>query len=59
LDKYRNVQLEGRIEFKKYSDEEGYYDNFHLGFVVTGNIEKTLVDFLDEARLNGWKVIKE
>ena len=59
MDKYRNVQLEGRIEFKKYSDEEGYYDNFHLGFVVTGNIEKTLVDFLDEARLNGWKVIKE
>ena len=58
-DKYGNVQLEGKIEFKKYSDGEGYYDIFHLGFVVTGNIEKTLIDFLDEARLNGWKIIKE
>jgi len=59
LDKYRNVQLEGKIEFKKYSDGEGYYDKFHLGFIVTGNIEKTLIDFLDEARLNGWKIVKE
>ena len=59
VDKYGNVEFEGKIEFGKYLDGEGYSCSFHLGFVVTGNWEQPLIDFLDDAKSKGWKIIKE
>ncbi|RLG41207.1 MAG: hypothetical protein DRN78_04515 [Thermoproteota archaeon] len=59
VDKNGTIQSEGKIEFKAYLDGEGYYDIYHLGFVVTGNPEQTLIDFLDNAKWKGWKIIKE
>ena len=59
IDKSEKVCREGKIEFKKYLDREGCFDTFHLGFLVVGDEEYTLIDFLEDAKLNGWKVIKE
>ena len=64
-DKAGRTVFEGKIEFKKYSDGEGYYDEYHLGFVVSGNLyrgyrateeEFTLPDFLRMAQENKWKI---
>ena len=59
VDKYGNVEFKGKIEFGKYLDGEGYADVFHIGFIVTGSWEQTLIDFLDDAKSKGWKIIKE
>jgi len=59
VDKYGNIQYEGRVEFGKYLDGEGYGTLFHLGFIVRGSWEQTLIDFLDDAESKGWKIIKE
>ena len=59
IDKYGNVEFEGKVEFGKYLDGEGYSCLFHLGFIVTGSWEQTLIDFLDDARSKGWKIMKE
>ena len=58
VDKYENVVFEGKVKFGKYRDAE-YSCSFHLGFVVTGNWEQPLIDFLDDAKSKGWKIIKE
>jgi len=65
VDKYGNVECEGRVEFGIYPDIEGGY--YHLGFTVCGSWEikraeiapATLIDFLDDAKSKGWKIIKE
>jgi len=59
IDKSGKVCREGRIEFKKYLDGEGCFDICHLGFLVKGAEEYTLIDFLEDAKLNSWKVVKE
>ena len=59
IDGSGNICAEGKIEFKKYLDGEGYYDIFHLGFLVVGSEEYTLIDFLEKAKWNGWRIIKE
>ena len=59
IDKSGKLCYKGKIEFNKYLDGEGYFDNFHLGFKVVGAKEYTLIDFLEDAKSNGWKVIKE
>jgi len=59
IDKYGNVYSEGKIEFKKYLDREGCFDVYHLGFLVIGAEEYTLIDFLEVAKVRGWKIIKE
>jgi len=59
VDKYGNVEFKGKVEFGKYLDGEGYSCAFHLGFIVRGSWEQTLIDFLDDAKSNGWKIIKE
>ncbi|RLG34521.1 hypothetical protein DRN97_02310 [Methanosarcinales archaeon] len=59
VDKYGNVEFEGKIEFGKYLDGEGYSCSFHLGFIVTGSWEQTLIGFLDDAKSKEWKIIKE
>ena len=59
IDKSGKVCREGKIEFKKYLDGEGCFDICHLGFLVVGSEEYTLIDFLEKAKWNGWKVIKE
>ena len=59
IDKSGKVCREGKIEFKKYLDGEGCFDIFHLGFLVVGAEEYTLIDFLEDAKLNSWKVEKE
>ena len=59
IDGSGKVCREGKIEFKKYLDGEGCFDIFHLGFLVVGAEERTLIDFLGDAKLNGWKVVIE
>ena len=59
IDRSGNICAEGKIEFKKYLDGEGYHDIFHLGFLVVGSEEYTLIDFLEKAKWNSWKVVKE
>jgi len=59
IDKSGKVCRKGKIEFKKYLDGEGCFDTFHLGFLVVGTEEYTLIDFLEDAKLNNWKVVKE
>jgi len=59
VDKSGKVCREGKIEFKKYLDGEGCFDTFHLGFLVVGTEECTLIDFLEDAKMNSWKVVKE
>jgi len=59
IDESGKACREGKIEFKKYLDGEGCFDIFHLGFLVVGAKEYTLIDFLEDAKLNGWKLIKE
>ena len=59
IDKSGKIRREGKIEFKKYLDGEGCFDVFHLGFLVKGAEEYTLFDFLEDAKSNGWKVVKE
>jgi len=59
IDKSGKVCREGKIEFKKYLDGEGCFDTFHLGFLVVGTEEYTLIDFLEDAKLNSWKVVKD
>jgi len=67
-DKSGGIVFEGKIEFKKYLDGEGCYDDYHLGFVVSGNLYRgyrgyhateetfTLLDLLSMARRNKWEV---
>ena len=59
IDESGKVCRKGKIEFKKYLDREGCFDVFHLGFLVVEAEEYTLIDFLENAKLNGWKVVKE
>jgi|GEM_PF-3301751 len=59
IDESGNTCAEGRIEFKKYLDREGCFDVYHLGFLVIGAEEYTLIDFLEVAKVRGWKIIKE
>jgi len=59
IDENGKVYRKGKIEFKKYPDREGCFDVFHLGFLVVEVEEYTLIDFLEDAKSNGWKVIKE
>ena len=59
VDDQGNICAEGRIEFKQYLDGEGYHDIFHLGFLVVGTEEYTLIDFVEDAKLKGWRIIKE
>jgi len=59
IDESGKVCREGKIEFKKYLDREECFDIFHLGFLVVGTEEYTLIDFLEDAKLNTWKVVKE
>jgi len=59
IDEGGKVCRKGRIEFKKYLDREGCFDIFHLGFLVEGAEEYTLIDFLEDAKSNGWKILKE
>jgi len=58
IDESGKVCREGKIEFKKYLDGEECFDIFHLGFLVVGAEEYTLIDFLEDAKSNGWKVVK-
>ncbi len=58
IDKRGKVCRKGKIEFKKYLDREGCFDVFHLGFLVVEAEEYTLIDFLEDAKSNGWKVVK-
>jgi len=52
------IAYRGVVRFKRYSDGEGYADNYHLGFVVEDPdcpySRYTLIDFIDE----GWKIEK-
>jgi len=59
IDESGKVCRKGKIEFKKYLDGEGCFDISHLGFLVVGTEEYTLIDFLEDAKLNSWKVVKE
>jgi len=59
MDESGKVCREGKIEFKKYLDGEGCFDISHLGFLVIGAEEYTLIDFLEDAKSNSWKVVKE
>ena len=59
IDENAKVYREGKIEFKKYLDGEGCFDISHLGFLVVGAEEYTLIDFLEDAKSNSWKVVKE
>jgi len=59
IDESGKVCRKGKIEFKKYPDREGCFDVFHLGFLVVETEEYTLIDFLEDAKLNSWKVVKE
>ena len=59
IDESGKVCREGKIEFKKYLDGEGCFDISHLGFLVIGAEEYTLIDFLEDAKSNSWKVVKE
>ena len=59
IDEYGNVCFEGKIKFKKDLDAEGRLDFVHLGFLVVGTKEHTLIDFLDVAKSKGWKLLKE
>ena len=59
IDESGKVCREGKIEFKIYLDGEGCFDICHLGFLVKGAEEYTLIDFLEDAKMNSWKVVKE
>ena len=59
IDESGNICAEGRIEFKKYLDREECFDFAHLGFLIVGTEEYTLIDFLEDAKSKGWKIIKE
>ena len=59
VDSTGEVQINGTVTFKKYMDGEGYYDLYHLGFLVESDeIRMTLPDVLDMRR-RGWRIIKE
>lgn len=49
---------EGVVRFRKYSDGEGYADDYHLGFIVEDPecpaVRYTLIDFVE----SGWKIEK-
>jgi len=54
------------IKFCVYSDGEGFYDYYHIGFIVKWNdldqyFPRTLADAISAARDAGieWKIIKE
>jgi len=56
----------GVIKFCVYSDGEGFYDYYHIGFIVKWNdldqyFPRTLADAISAARDAGieWKIIKE